>query len=120
MATTEFSKPVDDEIASLDSKLEWKYAGGVIGSGSFDISNLNFYELYIQVDIGNTGNKAIFQIPKLILSANINYFRTGGYYTSQSNELVLISAKSSNIALIEANINGQALTSSSRMFIYYR
>lgn len=108
------------ELTSLNNGLTWKYHRGLNGIGSIDISSLNFNELFIQVNIGASGNKAIYQIPKAILSSSVNWFRQGGYYNAQSNELVTISATLSTVSLVNAYINGQDLGASTNTQIFYR
>lgn len=111
---------VGDALSELKSGLTWKYHRGLNGIGSIDISTLDFNELYVQVNIGNSGNKAIYQIPKAILSSANNWFRQGGFYNANSNELVTISATSAAVSLVNAYINGQDLGATSNTQIFYR
>ena len=111
---------VGDELKALNNGLTWKYHRGLNGIGSIDISSLSFNELFIQVNIGASGNKAIYQIPKAILSTSINWFRQGGYYNANSNELVTISATLSTVSLVNAYINGQDFGTTTNTQVFYR
>ena len=110
----------ENEIDVLNTKTTWKYFTSGVGKTTLDISSLSFSEMIVQLDFGGTGNKCLFNIPRIILSNTNNYFRVGGYQNANANQLGVIRATQNQIEMIGAYINGQDLSTTSITQIYYR
>lgn len=107
-------------VSTVKAEKQWTYLATARGTSAIDISGADFEELFVQVDINGSGNKEVFFIPKLILSATTNWFRMGGYGANNSNALVTIRATSSEIALVHCVLNGTDYVSGTTTQAYYR
>lgn len=119
-AESVYDRTIGASQSTINGHLIWKYFSGVLGTGSINISNLSFNELFVQVDVGETGNKAFFTIPNIVLSSSSVYLREGGYNGTSAYQNVIIEVSSSAIKLTQAYLNGQTYTNSSRILVYYR
>ena len=97
----------------------WRDSGlSTTGTGSLDISGLDFDELCVIVSYSD--NPAVFIIPKMTLTSSLAYFRVGsGGSTGQSASYIL-TASMSAVALFQVTIGGTTYTNNSTVKVYYR
>ena len=109
-------------VSKLESEKDWQYFSEKTGNASaIDISALVFKELLIQTDVGGSGNKELFYIPKRVLSASNAWFRLGGYGANTSDAgIITIRATTAQIQLVTAYLNGQNYVTSTVVQVYYR
>jgi len=90
------------------------------GAQTKSLTVTDFTELLVEVRINNTENKAVFTIPRCILSSTTDYIRQGAYLSGGATQYVAISVSLTTIGLNSAYLFDVNYTSGSLVKVYYR
>lgn len=117
-------KALQDQLATLNSNLEWKYVADVIGSSTINIPS-DACEIFVTV----TKSSAIYDgvttlsllVPVRILSTVYQDFLNGGYGNNdQQTYLAFFRINKYNAHLYALKVAGQDYTATSQLKMWYR
>lgn len=104
-------------VKAVKDNLEWKLVGSETGTTSIDLPN-SFNELYIEIGNGNVIYN--FNIPSIVLSSTAKTYREGYFSSGVYGGGGYISITSSSVQIQDFMINGDNVTSTSTIIVYYR
>ena len=110
------------QVTSQNQAMQWKELGVKTGTEKFSYPPSGWSEVFIQV--ASTSGYRV-NVPINILNASINrnsdgYFRAGSYASASSNSSVVIHTDSTGINLYSFYLDGNDLTSTATVRIFYR
>lgn len=109
---------LDDETTTVEDAITWKDGGTITTEGVALPSD--FKELLIEGNIKNIGVVLTIHALKSMLSSTAISLRSGYYNTSTANAMIAVSTTSTTIALTQATLNNETVTSATIAKYYYR